>query len=244
VEARRSYLRLLLEGVVIVGSILLAFAIQAWWDNSQEAEEALRLLISIQSENRQNIERIELHEDYRQLVSGYIRQLATLADNPEAADPNEVDRLIGDTLWYQTDALNWASLDALVDGGQVTLIEDATLRDQLTRLHRYQALFIEIYELEQKHVVDRMAPYLAANGQLAQVLNTTERFPGFPWDYPALDFPVAEKVDHRALFKQPEFQAIIAWKLTQMNDTGQENGRFLPEARRVDELLSAYIAQQ
>jgi hypothetical protein len=118
------------------------------------------------------------------------------------------------------------------------------LRDELAKLYRYKALFTEIYELEQQHVVERIMPYLAANGLLPQVLNTAEPFPGFPWDFPALDFHIAQKVDHRQLLEQPEFQGIIAWKLTQMNDSAQENGRFLPDARRVDELLSTYIANQ
>ncbi len=30
------WLRVLVEGVVIVGSILLAFGIQAWWDGRQK----------------------------------------------------------------------------------------------------------------------------------------------------------------------------------------------------------------
>jgi len=38
------WLRVIIEGVVIVGSILLAFGIQAWWDESQEREEERQAL--------------------------------------------------------------------------------------------------------------------------------------------------------------------------------------------------------
>ena len=53
-ENQNAY-RLLSEGVVIVCSILLAFIIQAWWDETRDREDATRLLASIQAENRQNM---------------------------------------------------------------------------------------------------------------------------------------------------------------------------------------------
>ncbi len=35
-KAQIPWLRVFVEGVVIVGSILLAFGIQAWWDEREE----------------------------------------------------------------------------------------------------------------------------------------------------------------------------------------------------------------
>ena len=42
--------RVFVEGVVIVGSILLAFGIQAWWDGLQEREEEREVLIGLEAE--------------------------------------------------------------------------------------------------------------------------------------------------------------------------------------------------
>ena len=41
------WLRVFVEGVVIVGSILLAFGIQAWWDERQERREETELLLGL-----------------------------------------------------------------------------------------------------------------------------------------------------------------------------------------------------
>ena len=46
------WLRVFVEGVVIVGSILLAFGIQAWWDDRQEREEEGRILAGLLQESR------------------------------------------------------------------------------------------------------------------------------------------------------------------------------------------------
>ncbi len=50
------WLRVFVEGVVIVGSILLAFGIQAWWDERQERGEE-------RGEEQQLLININLHEE-------------------------------------------------------------------------------------------------------------------------------------------------------------------------------------
>jgi hypothetical protein len=42
--------RLAVEGLVIVASILMAFALQAWWDDRQDAETEYEILVALQSE--------------------------------------------------------------------------------------------------------------------------------------------------------------------------------------------------
>ena len=44
-----------MEGVVIVGSILLAFGIEAWWDGMQERAEEQVVLLALQEEFTANI---------------------------------------------------------------------------------------------------------------------------------------------------------------------------------------------
>ncbi len=48
-KAQIPWLRVFVEGVVIVGSILLAFGLQAWWDESQERGEERALLQEIRT---------------------------------------------------------------------------------------------------------------------------------------------------------------------------------------------------
>ena len=50
------WLRVFVEGVMIVGSILLALALDAWWDGVQERAELDELLLSLHTEFSANRE--------------------------------------------------------------------------------------------------------------------------------------------------------------------------------------------
>jgi hypothetical protein len=54
-----NWSRLLIEGLVIVISILLAFAIDAWWDERQYRESELKKIARISAELNLNAERIQ-----------------------------------------------------------------------------------------------------------------------------------------------------------------------------------------
>jgi hypothetical protein len=58
---RESYRWLALEGTAIVASILLAFAIDAWWDTRQNRAKADDLLEALRSEWVAEIEKIDRH---------------------------------------------------------------------------------------------------------------------------------------------------------------------------------------
>jgi len=51
--------RVFVEGVAIVASILIAFAIDAWWEDRQEAESEIRNLVRVSAELEANSERIQ-----------------------------------------------------------------------------------------------------------------------------------------------------------------------------------------
>ena len=54
------WLRVIAEGVVIVGSILLAFGIDAWWEVRVQHEEETQLLADLAEEFASNRSRLEL----------------------------------------------------------------------------------------------------------------------------------------------------------------------------------------
>ena len=69
--------RVLIEGVVIVGSILLAFAIDAWWDERQERSLTDRRIEALLSEFEQA--RAEIESEIRGVRSSYEGSTAVLA---------------------------------------------------------------------------------------------------------------------------------------------------------------------
>jgi hypothetical protein len=53
----RPWLRIIVEGVVIVGSILLAFGIDAWWDGEQDRRAASEYVVRLTSDLQEDISR-------------------------------------------------------------------------------------------------------------------------------------------------------------------------------------------
>ena len=62
--------KLLIEGPVIVISILLAFAIEAWWDEQQQAQVTFEQLARVAAELEANALRIEQKTENTRPVHG------------------------------------------------------------------------------------------------------------------------------------------------------------------------------
>lgn len=66
-ESAVTVRRMTVESMAIVGSILLAFAIDAWWENSKESQRRIALLGDLKTEVVANIERIERNIEAQEL---------------------------------------------------------------------------------------------------------------------------------------------------------------------------------
>ena len=90
-----SWLRVFVEGVVIVGSILLAFGIDAWWEGRQERDEEVQVLLAIQED-------IELNRKTKHSIDIVVDRVIVKPDaRPRIADAVDADM--------------YAAIDALAD---------------------------------------------------------------------------------------------------------------------------------
>ena len=82
---RIDWSRLLIEGIVIVVSILLAFAIDAWWDERQEFSAQTERLVRVAAELRSNAERVA---EQQEVLEGAIDAGSTMLSwmGPEPAE--------------------------------------------------------------------------------------------------------------------------------------------------------------
>ncbi len=131
--SERSAKRLIVEGVAIVLSILLAFAIDAWWDERRERAEEREVLESLYGEFEANRDEaasvILVHEVAVQSVAALMELtqdeiLALSAEEVEQqmrffANPRTFDAVRG-------------SVDALTSSGKLGILRDRELREALT----------------------------------------------------------------------------------------------------------------
>jgi hypothetical protein len=135
---RIPWSRLLFEGVVVVISILVAFAIDAWWDSRKvkllEEDFLARLEVAFE-ENAQLAERaIERGMDDSLLLEQFIQMTP---EEAEQIPPNQtwafLRALLRPNLFSQ---LNTAALTAILDAGQLSAESDPQL---LTTIAEWRA---------------------------------------------------------------------------------------------------------
>jgi len=127
-----SWVRALMEGAVIVGSILLAFLIQAWWDESRDRAEERQALGALASEFR---DALVLLERQSLLTDSIVAAVEIIHEwTGPSADPRHADSLavlLPTVTRLPGFAPPSGTLDALLGSGDLRLIENDSLRAAL-----------------------------------------------------------------------------------------------------------------
>lgn len=171
--------RLFLEAVVVVGSILLAFSIDAWWDGRADREAEVVLL------QRLHADFIELQAALQSVANEHhISSEASLALLGFPADqplPNtrEVDTMVG-MVFIASRTFNPGSgaVASFLNSDGARLITNQRLADQLLA---WPGLVEELQEEEanlQKGVAERWTPFLAARVNLGPYIDSFEILAG------------------------------------------------------------------
>jgi len=202
--------RIAVEAVAIVGSILLAFAIDAWWDDHQDRAEEQRIFVGLKSEFEENLRLIEIELSYRNAAVDSILKMFDASAAPTSLEPDVLDGLIGDLTWWQNIKYSRGAIDSLVQSGRLSLIENEDLRRDLASMpSRYDdTAASELYDQDTTH--NFVIPFLSTHASLSQIANTMEE--GRPGTGQAMTlplYPVAERQDHTGLLRDPEFLGLL-----------------------------------
>ncbi len=199
-----------MEGAAIVVSILLAFAIQAWWDEYQDRAEEQGILLGLKSEFEHNLGLIEIEFSYRNAVVGSILKIFNASAARTSLEPEVLDELIGDVTWWQNIAYSRGAIDGLVQSGGLSLIENEDLRRVLASMpSRYDSTTRA--ELNDKETARNViTPFLNTHSLLPQIANTMAKGrPGTGMAQTPPIYPVGESQDHTGLLRDPEFLGIL-----------------------------------
>lgn len=128
--------RAVAEAIVVVLSILLAFTIDAWWDNRRERLEEQELIAGLQQEVQENRERVAQVIDTLRVAQNHLRAFAAMSVaeaatiEAAAAYPTVVRPTHRSFTYELTDGF----LQATVSSGKLALIRDASLRAALAEV--------------------------------------------------------------------------------------------------------------
>lgn len=246
-EAREhtSLLRLMGEALAIVLSILLAFAIDAWWQERAEYREETSALRALRDEfeaNREVLARfIAFHSD---LQSSALAVLQLAADPAAEIAAEEVDRIIVDVTWWGSlVSFESAALDAVILGAKLDLLNNEALRRMLADWRSQLASTSSQNAQEFEHFYGTLLPILRPRVNLAQISNASLRVPGDFFYDPGARLPVpADRVDHRALINDREFQNAVVEKFWIEEDMLRQYRILEPKIEKLLETLNSEIA--
>ncbi len=198
------------EAAAIVASILLAFSIDAWWDDRKDRAEEQRILTSLKSEFEQNLELIDIEFSYRRAVVDSILKILDASIAPTSVEPDLLDGLISDLSWWQNIKYSRGAIDGLLQSGGLSLIENEELRRVLVSMPSQfdDTAGSELYDQDITRNV--ILPYLRTHSSLSQIADTAaEGRPGVGIGQASVVYPTAEPRDHTDLLRDPEFLAIV-----------------------------------
>jgi hypothetical protein len=210
------WLRIAAEGAAILVSILLAFAIQAWWDGTRDGEEEDRLIEAVLSDTQANRIELETALAYHTAAGEVSRSILRLAGEPRnSLSAAAADTLLSELVWYYgSEQWRAGAIDVLIDGGRLQAIQDPDLRQLLASWRSALDRVRSIEQIEGVYFDDVLMPYLRAHASVPQIADLAQVLPGTDLEpgYGRTNW-VLEQRDHREMLRSDEFQNVVLQKL-------------------------------
>lgn len=170
--------RISVEGAAIVASILLAFAIDAWWQDRADIEREQRVIAALLAECERNDALLrEAYGIYEDFYHQSVRILDYLAMDPSSLNDSELEELITGILRGSTVHLETGAHDALLSSGELSLIRDVALRNSLAAWPSHVAEWSEEQVAVFSYVREEIQPYFS---EVLSVRGLGQYFAPFP----------------------------------------------------------------
>jgi hypothetical protein len=229
---------LLVEGAAIVASILLAFAIDAWWDNRFERIEERRVLESLKAEFLSNAEKIPRYIERHQKSADIALEVMNAMS---AAKSDELLRLpavkVARVLGHNSTTLRSGALGATLQSGDLRYVTNPTIRE---RLAAWPSLVVDATENEDllRNLWDpKLIEALAKDVDLTRI----EALDDACWDDPTLEKCATIEI---ILPRNTEVMAYLQVTSGYASEGARELGILVQEANDIVILIGRELAKR
>jgi hypothetical protein len=226
----KSYLY---EGIVIVASILVAFALDASWSNYQDSKIEQRVLGELKEEFESAQTRIGSSITQLETVLEASLDLAgTLGKDTLALSPDTAQKLVNRILWMDTLEVPTSVVDSIISSGQVRLISSSELREALAEWPAYISDVRENHEWHRVETDEYLVPYMARYLSIRDAMISGEgtRLAPGTFDY-----------DVVPMQRDKVFEGRLAWRIFRQQATLRESKVLLDETGKLLALIVAEI---
>jgi len=163
--------RLLIEGVVIVASILMAFAIDAWWDDRQSRQAEINQLHSIAAELESNAELIRAKLETLVVADAAAKEMMSwMGPEPRHVEQNELGETFRKMYSIGSFALPRGASERFLAGDLADAVGDNDVRNAIANwytesddLERQYSWLREAHAVLRDYLMDA-APILKLDG--------------------------------------------------------------------------------
>lgn len=229
-RALKSYLY---EGIVIVASILVAFALDASWANYQEAKVEQRVLGELQEEFYSAKARIDFSiAEMENVIDASIELASFLGSDIPAQSPDNMLELVNRVLNLNTLEVPTSVVDSIVSTGQIRLISSDELRNTLAKWPAFIADVRENHDWHREETDEFLIPHLAKYLSVrdAMILDGNLDIAAGTFHY-----------DLAALQRDPVFEGRLLWRINRQQATLSESRTLLEQAEKLLDLVAAEI---
>ncbi len=207
--------RILAEGAAVVVSILLAFGIQAWWEDRVEEQRERQVLIALLDDFETTKANIEYWRNFHLAVQQSNTNLLKAVTSSEITlTDDQIGRLLSQLSWWDSEShYTTGALNSLVYGGELSLIEDDALRQLLADWPSQIQYFESQQQQDYDFFLNVWTPFLRANSYLPLQSTVDTPVPGLP-EEPTLviDLQLEGTWSYAEMFASKEFHNILAQK--------------------------------
>ena len=208
--------RIAIEAIAIVGSILLAFGIQAWWDAAIEREREGELLGALLDDFQITKSNLVNGLNFHTAVRARNERLLEVATSGgKDVSESEFDRLLLDISWWDSIyPFTTGALNSAIAAGEFAIIRS----DELRRLIAGWPTIIAIVESNRRQdydfFFDTWTPYLREKGLLLQAAAVEATAPGRPGSKNSPpSITVRNRKTKSSTIEDEEFHSILRQKM-------------------------------
>jgi len=216
------FLWLFLQATSVVASILLAFAIDAWWGNRTANEQKNTLLRALRQDLLSFSDGLEEDRIYREASRSSAKMLLGAIASGHYDDAEKtLDHRLGDLTWFDTVSDRSRPLEALIQAGAIDAVRHEQLRSALMGYPFWLEEYHSVTNQDIATYTEVVMPFLSRNASLPQISNVSYEH-GRPGDGygadPGAMVPLGKTVDHSDLLLNREFAGLLMRKVFNDSD--------------------------
>ena len=219
---KNSWVRLTVESVAIIASILLAFGIDAWWSDRQQRVEEHLILAELLEEFQEKKISLDERTNFNYTILETTKLLLTLSGNLDRKlTIEEMDRHLHGINWFDPgDRFGTSVVQSLVSSGDLSIISNPSLRTSLAKWVPKFDLIKGYLKSDQEYFTRVLEPFLINNTNMTQFYSSAQGVPGQPESSRQfIDVPNSIDItDHRPLLDDQVFENILLTRAESIND--------------------------